>query len=274
MSCRPKKTIDVQGHRGCRGLFPENSLAAFEKAIDLGVNTLELDVVLSKDKKVVVSHEPFMSSLICLHPSGNEIESTGEQINLFELEYDSIRRYDCGLKDHPGYTEQIKIASYKPLLSEVFELVATKKSEVSFNIEIKSYPELYGIYTPYPPEYVKIVLELIDHYGMLSRSSLQSFDLNILEEVKRQYPQVSTALLVDANENIDHKLKALSFVPDIISPDYALLNKEIVLDYQKDGYRIIPWTVNNSSDLKKVLSWNVDGIITDYPNLLLQLLAD
>ena len=274
MSCSPKKTTDVQGHRGCRGLFPENSLPAFEKAIDLGVHTLELDVVVSGDKKVVVSHEPFMSSLICLDPSGGEIESKGKHINLFELTYDSIKQYDCGLKAHPNHPKQIKIACYKPLLSEVFDMVRARNAEVRFNVEIKSLPEQYGIYTPYPDEYVRIVLELIASSGMLNKTSLQSFDLNILEEVKKQYPNVSTALLVDANEKIDEKLADLSFTPQIISPYYKILDHELVSKYQKGGYRIIPWTVNDWADLKEVLSWNVDGIITDYPDRLMDMLRD
>lgn len=148
--------MDIQGHRGCRGLLPENSLPAFEKAIDLGVNTLELDVVVSKDLRVVVSHEPYMSKTICTMPNGNDINNP-YQLNLFQMSYDSIKKFDCGTRFHPSYPEQEKITTNKPLLSEVFDLVKSKDSDVWFNIEIKSLSQFYGVYTPFPEDYVKVV---------------------------------------------------------------------------------------------------------------------
>jgi glycerophosphoryl diester phosphodiesterase len=264
--------IDIQGHRGCRGLFPENSLPAFQKAIDLGVHTLELDVVLSKDQQVVVSHEPYMSKTICLDPFGLEIDTEDTLINLYQLEYDSIKQYDCGTKFHPGYPDQKKIVTYKPLLSEVFDLVKKQGAEVKFNIEIKSVPEYYGEYIPYPQEYVNRVLGLIEAEGMLGRTIMQSFDINILEEIKKQYPNVPVAILVDENESIENKLKSLSFKPDIISPSYKLLTASSVSEYQSQGHQVIPWTVNEIRDLQMVLSWNVNGIISDYPDRLIKLL--
>ena len=106
-SCNSEQSLDIQGHRGCRGLYPENSIPAFKKALDLGVTTLELDVVISKDKKVVVSHEPFMNHHIVLDPRGNEIAANDERsYNLFEMTYDSIKQYDCGTKGHQDFPFQ------------------------------------------------------------------------------------------------------------------------------------------------------------------------
>lgn len=111
MSCNQEQNIDIQGHRGCRGLLPENSMPAFIRAIELGVHTLELDLAISKDKKVVVSHEPFMSRKICLYASGNEIlQSMDMKYNLYEMTYDEIKQFDCGLKFHPDYPNQAKIS--------------------------------------------------------------------------------------------------------------------------------------------------------------------
>jgi glycerophosphoryl diester phosphodiesterase len=135
-------------------------------------------------------------------------------------------------------------------------------------------PEYYGIYTPHPEAYVKTVLDLINASGMLSRTTLQSFDLNILEETHKTYPNVAIALLVDDSKSIKEELAALSFKPEIISPYFRLLDGEQVAFYQKKGFQIIPWTVNTNEDLELVLSWKVDGIITDYPNRLLSLLKD
>jgi len=274
LSCNQTVKMDVQGHRGCRGLFPENSLPAFEKAIDIGVSTLELDVVVSKDLKVVVSHEPYISEVICLNSDGSEITAGSGKLNLFEMEYSQIQKFDCGSKRHPFYPEQKKMKTHKPLLSEVFELVKSKNSEVRFNIEIKSLPEYYGVYTPHPEAYVNIVLGLIKASGMLHRTTLQSFDVNILEETHSNYTEVAIALLVDEKHSIQEVLSRVSFKPDIISPYYKLLDPAQVASYQKRGFSIIPWTVNTKEDLGRVISWGVDGIITDYPDRLLELLKD
>ena len=273
MSCNSEKQIDIQGHRGCRGLLPENSLPAFEKAIDLGVNTLELDIVISKYHKVLVSHEPYMNPLICYDPKGLSIpDSLETHYNLYKMNYDEIKTFDCGSKFHPTYPQQEKLKTYKPLLSEVFDLVKTKQSGVKFNIEIKSDPNYYGIFTPKPKAYVKLVLDEIEKNEMLRRVNLQSFDVAILEEVKKQLPTMKVALLVEDNETIDEKLKTLTFKPEIISPYFKLLSQESVKAYQSEGVLVIPWTINEAKDMKQMLSWQVDGIITDYPNTLMDLI--
>lgn len=275
MSCTSQNKIGVQGHRGCRGLLPENSLPAFEKAIDLGVNTLELDIAITKENEVVVSHEPFMSRTICYNPEGEPMDETMDmKYNLYEMTHEEIKRFDCGSQFHPGFLNQEKVKTHKPLLSEVFELVKSKDSQVKFNIEIKSKPEYYGLYTPHPKAYVTLVLDEIEQQQMFNRVNLQSFDIAILEEIKQQFPKMKVALLVDDNETIESKLKTLSFKPEILSPYYKLLTAESVADYQSQGFQVIPWTINDKDELKEMISWKVDAIITDYPDLLIQLLKD
>lgn len=272
MSCNSKKQLDIQGHRGCRGLYPENSLPAFNKAIELGVTTLELDIAITKDNEVVVSHEPFMSRTICFNPGGEEIpEDMDMKHNLYEMTHEEIKQFDCGTKLHPTYPDQKKLKIYKPLLSEVFELATAKNPDVKFNIEIKSKPEYYGIYTPQPDEYVKLVLDEVKESGLFNNVNLQSFDLVILEEINKQSPNMSVALLVDEDEAIATKLEKLSYKPEIISPYFRLLTSEMVNEYHSQDYLIIPWTVNEEQDMFKMLRWNVDGIITDYPNRLLEI---
>lgn len=273
MSCNSKKQIDVQGHRGCRGLLPENSLAAFQKAIDLGVNTLELDIAITKDNKVVVSHEPYMNPTICLNPKGEDIpDSLKMTYNLYEMTHEEIKAFDCGTKFHPTYPKQEKFKTYKPLLAEVFELVKSNNSNVKFNIEVKSEPAYYGVHTPQPNAYVKIVLDEIEKHGMFNRVNLQSFDIAILEEIKKESPTMVVALLVDENENILTKMNKMSFKPDIISPYFKLLTEEAINAHRAKGFQIIPWTVNKEEDMKRLISWQVDGIITDYPNTLIEIL--
>jgi glycerophosphoryl diester phosphodiesterase len=272
MGCNSERQLDIQGHRGCRGLYPENSLPAFDKAIELGVTTLELDIAITKDKKVVVSHEPFISRTICFDPKGEAIpEDMDMKYNLYQMTHEEIKQFDCGTKHHPAYPDQIKLKTYKPLLSEVFELATAKNLDVKFNIEIKSKPEYYGIYTPQPDEYVKLVLDEVKESGLFDNVNLQSFDLVILEEIKKQSPNMPVALLVDEYETIATKLEKLSYKPEIISPYFRLLTSEMVNEYHSQDYLIIPWTVNEEQDMFKMLRWTVDGIITDYPNRLLEI---
>ena len=172
VGCSPesnhKKMVDIQGHRGCRGLLPENSIIAFEKAIELGVHTLELDVVISKDHQVVVSHEPFMNHEIALDLQGNPIpESEEKNYNLYQMTYDSIRLYDCGTKKHPRFPTQQKLKVVKPLLDDVIQMVEVKTgNKIAYNIEIKRKPSYDGIYAPKVDEFVRLVVEVVQKYNL------------------------------------------------------------------------------------------------------------
>jgi glycerophosphoryl diester phosphodiesterase len=175
--------FDIQGHRGYRGLYPENTLVAFEQAIIAGVNTIEMDVVMSKDGNVVVSHDPVMLKSLCLSPSGKALKN--DNTKLFELTYKKIMEYDCGSLAQPNFPKQKLSKSYKPLLSEVFEFADTVTAkhnlpDVRFNIEIKSASNGDGVLHPKPPVYSEAVLEIIKLYEMEDRCTLQSFDYRIL----------------------------------------------------------------------------------------------
>lgn len=273
MSCKTDKAIDIQGHRGCRGLLPENSLPAFKKAIELGVHTLEFDIAITKDQKVIVSHEPFMSRTICKLPNGGVIpESEDMRHNLYQMTFDSIKHYDCGTAVHPRFPDQQLITVHKPLMGEVFELSEKLNPDIKYNIELKAKPEYDNIYTPTPDVFVTLVLDEIKRYGVEERVNLQSFDLRILEAIRAQNQYIAIALLVDENESIEGKLNKLSYTPEIISPYYKLLDNTNTEEYQKNGYKVIPWTINSLEDMKLMISYGVDGIITDYPNRLLELL--
>jgi glycerophosphoryl diester phosphodiesterase len=264
--------MDTQGHRGCRGLLPENSLPAFEKAINLGVSTLELDLAISKDHQLVVSHEPFMNHEIALDPQGSEIAEIDEKNhNLYSMNYDSIRLYDVGSKIHPRFLKQEKIKVHKPLLSELFEMAETLTAgRIKYNIEIKSLPEYDGVFSPKVPEFVKLLMQEIRKAGVVNRTTIQSFDIRALEEMRQQHPEMELSLLVDENENIDDKLNSLSFQPAVISPYFELLTAKNVKAYQSKGYKILPWTVNTKQEIQLMLAYGVDGIISDYPDMLLQ----
>ncbi|MGC1205596.1 MAG: glycerophosphodiester phosphodiesterase family protein [Flavobacteriaceae bacterium] len=273
MNCNSSKPIDIQGHRGCRGLQPENTIPAFLKAIDLGVNTLELDVVITKDNVVLVSHEPYMNSDICLDAFGNEISKKDEKKhNIYQMTFDSIKKYDCGSKWYPRFPEQQKLKTYKPSLDEVIKESKKQNPNIKFNIEVKYEPSYKGVYAPKPKQFVALVLDVIEENNSLEHTNLQSFDLSVLEEIKRQSPKMKVALLVDENEDIWNKITKMSYIPEIISPYYKLLDEKTVRNLKAKGYQVIPWTVNTNADLKQMIALQVDGIITDYPDRLIEIL--
>lgn len=276
VGCIPnsQNTMDIQGHRGCRGILPENSIPAFKKAIALGVTTLELDIAISKDHKVLISHEPFMNHEIALDLTGDEItEGDEKNFNLYQMPYDSIKRYDVGSKNHPRFPKQQKIKVYKPLLSELIQMAeAMTGGSIRYNIEIKSLPAYDGVFSPKVEEFVSLVMQVIIDEGVFERTNLQSFDIRAIEEIRRQFPKMPVSLLVDEYEDIDGKLKLISYQPEIISPYFGLLTAKSVRKYQKKGMQVLPWTVNEPADIKKMISFKVDGIITDYPDVLITIL--
>ncbi|TAE33603.1 MAG: glycerophosphodiester phosphodiesterase [Cytophagales bacterium] len=269
--------FDLEGHRGCRGLMPENTVPAFLKALDLGVTTLELDVVISGDKQVVVSHEPYFNADITLKPDGQPVDKkTQKQLNLYQMPYTEIKRYDVGSIGNPNYPEQQKIKTYKPLLSEVIrEAEAYRKKKglplFSYNIEIKSVPSEYGQYQPEPAPFSDLVYAQILEQLPPDRVIIQSFDFAVLKHWKTKidagtYKRVRLAALVENLRGPEKHLEELGFLPDIYSPYFRLLSKEKIDRLHEKGIKVIPWTVNKVDDMKQVIDWGVDGLITDYPN--------
>ncbi|WP_304136609.1 glycerophosphodiester phosphodiesterase family protein [Mesonia mobilis] len=270
------KKVEIHGHRGDRGHFPENSIPAFLSALQKGVDVLEMDVVISKDKKVVVSHEPFMASLYILQPDGKSILKNEERnFNLYQMDYEVIQQFDGGSKINPKFLQQQKIKTYKPSLSEVISVVEnfTKKHQltsVKYNIEIKSEVEDYGIFQPEPEEFVHLVTQVLKDHQIENRVILQSFDIQILEEIHQQYPFFTLAYLVEDGEATAN-LKKLSFTPSIYSPHFTLLSSQKVKKLQQQGIKVIPWTVNTTKDLQQMMAFGVDGIISDYPELAINI---
>ncbi|MGW1454578.1 glycerophosphodiester phosphodiesterase family protein [Salegentibacter mishustinae] len=268
--------VQVQGHRGDRGNFPENTIPAFISAAKKGVDVIELDVVISKDKKVVVSHEPFMHSLFVLTPSGDSIsEDSQENFNLYEMSYDSIKKFDSGSKGNRLFPNQKKQKAYKPLLSEAIDSVENYIAEnnlkpVSYNIELKSSEDKYGVYQPEPQEFVMLVMEVIQNKNIEQKMNLQSFDVNILKEINESYPEVETAYLV-YTEGIQKNMALLDFQPEIYSPHYGLVKDTAFVDSIKSmEMKLIPWTVNEEEVIEKMIELDVDGIITDYPERIIE----
>lgn len=266
--------LDFQGHRGCRGLLPENTIPAFEKALDLGVTTLEMDVVITKDKKVILSHEPWFSHEIALDPDGNPISLQDERNHrIYDMTFNETQGYDVGMKTHDRFPNQKKLKASKPLLSAVINFAEEHAQKDAgplpyYNIETKSKPEGDGLFHPNPEEFVDLLMEVIREAGVSERTFIQSFDVRTLQVAKTKYPDMKLVLLVENSETPDQNLQTLGFTPDIYSPDYALVDKSLITYAKQKGMKVIPWTVNERGEMNDLISLGVDGLITDYPDRL------
>lgn len=265
-------TFDLQGHRGARGVRPENSLPAFILALDSGVTTLELDLAVTRDKHIVVSHEPWMSASICLTPDGSEISPQDEKsFNLYEMNYGEIQKFDCGSKGNDKFPEQVRMPTVKPLLKDVIIAVEHHIKnyglyEVDYNIEIKSSPSGDNKLHPSPEVFSDLVYNLIDQYLPLERVVIQSFDFRVLKYWHEKYPDVRLAALVENTKSVESNLRSLGFNPSVYSPHFKLLTRAAVDHLRSLDIRVIPWTVNEVDDMQRMLQWKVDGFITDYPD--------
>jgi glycerophosphoryl diester phosphodiesterase len=264
--------FDLQGHRGARGLKPENSIPAFLIALDSGVTTIEMDVVITKDKKVLLSHEPWIDAEICLNADSTPIRKTDPvKYNIYKMTYDEVKQFDCGSKPNKRFPGQEKIKISKPLLEDVIVAVEThiksySQYEVDYNIEIKSTKSGDNVFHPTPEEFSDLVYNIVDQYLPLERVVIQSFDFRVLKYWHTRYPDVRLAALVENQKSVYRNLSELGFNPSIYSPMFTLLEKEDVEYLQKEKIRVIPWTVNEIEDMKKVKQLGVDGFITDYPD--------
>lgn len=274
-SSKSVAVFDKQGHRGCRGLMPENTIPAMLKALELGVTTLEMDASISKDKQIFLSHEPFFNHEITTLPDGNFIEEKAERTyNMYHMMYDSIKTYDVGSKPHPRFPQQQKLKVYKPLLSDVFDsvkkyMLTSKRPFPFFNIETKCLPATDNLYHPEPAEFVELLMKVIREKEMENYVIIQSFDFRSLQYLHQHYPNIPTAMLIEEYDkrSLDEQIKALGFIPTIYSPENSLVNKLLIEKCHQQNIKVIPWTVDDAKKINELKEMGVDGIITDYPNL-------
>ena len=270
--------LDKQGHRGCRGLYPENTIPGFLKAIDLGVTTLEMDLVITKDKKVILSHEPFFNHEITTLPNGEYVsESNERELNIYEMVYSKVKKYDVGQKVHPRFLQQQKIKANKPLLTEVIDSVemhakTNNKQPLFYNIETKIQPQTDNVYHPEPQEFVDLIMAVILEKKIQNRVIVQSFDSRSLQYLHQKYPSIKTALLVEAfdKKSFEKQIEDLGFTPTIYSPAQELVDLNLVQECRSKKMKLIPWTVNDIETIRKFVAMGVNGIITDYPNLFIE----
>lgn len=270
-----QENFDKQGHRGCRGLMPENTIPAMFHAIGLGVTTLEMDVVMTKDKKLVLSHEPFFNHEISTKPDGTPVTAKEESsLNIYQMTYAEVASYDVGTRVHPRFPRQEKLKAVKPLLSDLLDTVKqymtmARRPFPFFNIETKTQPLTDNIYHPEPAEFVDSLMAVIKEKQLEEQVIIQSFDFRTLQYLHQHYPAIKTAMLIEDfdKRSLDEQLKALGFSPTIYSPAYKLVNASLLKKCHALGIKVIPWTVNEKSKIDELKTMGVDGVITDFPDL-------
>jgi glycerophosphoryl diester phosphodiesterase len=290
--------FDLQGHRGARGLAPENTLAAFRRAIEIGVTTLETDMGVTKDDVVVISHEPALYPPL-VRLDGAWLREPGPPIRTLTL--GELARYDVGRTDPAtpygkNFPEQQAADGERfPTLDQVLALA--KSAGVRVNIETKITPTS-GASVADPESFAKLVVDRVAAAGMERRATVQSFDWRTLAAVKRLNPAIETVCLTNEggpNDTVAPRdgvpspwfggLKLDDYrgsVPALVaaagcaawSPNFQALTRERLADAKARGLRVVPWTVNSPADMARLVDWGVDGLITDYPDRARKVLAD
>ncbi|PYF70735.1 glycerophosphodiester phosphodiesterase family protein [Pedobacter nutrimenti] len=262
------------GHQGARGIMPENTIPGMLKALDLGVNVLDMDVVISKDEKVVLSHEPYFNNEISTRPDGKEISFKEEKkYNMFKMNYEEIKKFDVGNKIHARFPGQMKMKAYKPLLAELIDSVEAyvkirKLPKPLYNIETALIRKGDGEFQPEASVFIERIMEIVKEKKLSKRVIIQSLDMRTLQYLHQKYPDIKTSLMIDEKQDFEESIQALGFTPTYYSPYSVLVGKGLVDRCHSAGVKIIPWTVNSIKELKYLIDLGVDGVVTDYPNLM------
>src|SRR5947208_2143847 len=297
----PTLAFDLEGHRGTRGLAPENTLAAFRKALAIGVTTMETDMGVTKDDVVVISHNPNLSPDLVRDPEGHWLASQGPQIRT--LTFAELARYDIGrVNPQSAYAKQFPEQQPAdgerfPKLSELFDLGRASGKPVRFNIETKITPTS-GADTPDPATFVRLVVAAVKAANMTHRVTVQSFDWRTLVEVKRIAPEIETSCITmqtKDNDTVSEPEGAASpwhaglklrdhdgSLPKLVkaagcgvwSMLWRNLTAKDLADAHALGLKVLPWTVNDRSEMRKLIDLGVDGVITDYPDRLREVMAE
>jgi glycerophosphoryl diester phosphodiesterase len=258
--------------------MPENTIPGMIKAIEDGANALEMDLQFTADGEVIVTHDPFINRAYSLDSQGHEISKKDARKHIiYRMDYAQVRSFDVGSKEYSKYPLQRKLKTHIPALAELISSVETFVKDhnwnpVIYNIEIKAGPDGDDLWHPAPLELIGRVVKLLKASHIENRYYLQSFDVRQIQEVKRSHPEIPVALLTaDHGKTIEQHLKPVGFTPEIFSPYYKIVTKSMIAQSHNAGMKIMPWTVNDVKTMKSLLKKGVDGIITDFPNVLYQL---
>jgi glycerophosphoryl diester phosphodiesterase len=251
--------ILVHGHRGARARRPENTLPAFEYAIGQGVDALEMDMAVTKDNVIVISHDPILHPPVCSGPAKSAI--------IHELTLAEVREWDCGAVRNPRFPEQQTVPGTRmPTLDDVFHLAA--RGSFDYNIETKSFPD-HPEYTPSPEQFVKLVLTKIREYKLEKRIILQSFDFRTLVAMRKLAPEIRLSALVETDPRDFAAIAKEAGNAEIVSPEFHLVTAAKVAAAHAAGIQVVPWTADTPADWDRLIAAKVDAIITDDPAALI-----
>ncbi len=267
-----------EGHRVTRGLMPENTIPSMKKALELGTQIIEVDVYTSKDGQVIVTHDNAVNADHTLDPQGKEMTKAEAAKFIFhQMNYEDIRKFDVGSMVYKPYPRQQKMKVSIPTLSELIDSVEafTKQRSMRpaiYNIELKSDPSFDGKYNATPSELIEATMKVVNSKKIGNRFYIQSFDFRPLQYVRKTYPKVTVGFLTsNAKTTFEDNIEKLGFVPDIYSPTFSLVTPELISKVHAKKSKLVPWTVNTKEDMQRMILMDVDGIITDYPDILGQL---
>lgn len=269
--------VDVQAHRGGAGLMPENTIEAMKHCLDMGVNTLEMDFVLSGDGKVVVSHESYFHHRYTTRPDGSLVQKADPKEYLYKMTYDQIAKYDVGVRANDTYPDKACVPAVKPLAEDLIAFVEnyTKEnglSPVRYNIEIKSsQADGQSINWANYDKLADAIMRLLVKFHLDDRLVVQCFDARTLNYIQPKYPEINFSYLISNKTDLDFDgyMALLKFTPKWLSPHHSLVNEELIAKCREKGMKIVPWTVDKPEDIKRMIDLKVDAIISNYPDRVL-----
>lgn len=260
--------VEVHGHRGCRGVLPENSIDGFRHALEMGVNVLEMDLVVNAENQLVISHEPWMNPEICTL-AGKRLPQKS-RLSILEMTHSQMQQFDCGSVGNPNFPDQERRPAVKPLFREVVEMVQEEypdlRNSIVYNLEIKYLRKWEGKYVPSRSAFLDLFLQTIGELGIGNQVILQCFDRKVLQMARDREVEFPLSYLVQNIWGSRYNLKKLGFLPEYYSPHFKLLTSKTMRRMKEKGIKVVPWTVNKEGDIRKMLDLRVDGIISDYPN--------
>ncbi len=256
-----QQTFDLQGHRGARARYPENTLPAFAHAVECGCTTLELDLAVSRDSVLIVSHEPWLRPGLCIGPDGLLVGSSGSY-PLFEMPASVIGTCDCGSLLDPRFPDAARQAVPKPTFDAVVQSVP---DSLRFNIEIKFRPEWVDSLHPSAETFAALVRNAIVVHGLSRRVIVQSFSPEALRTLHALAPEIPTSFLLEHRTSLRLIPRELGYIPEVISPAARFVTSGFIRKARRMHMQVLPWTVNDEAEFRRLVHLGVDGIITDDP---------